>query len=173
MAQKDHQLTRILHIDDNPADAELIAEILQEEPEKLQASVHYVASKVDFLAALQRRDFDVILSDYRMPGFDGDQALRAALEACPDIPFIMVTGELGEERAIETLQRGATDYVIKDRLFRLVPAVRRALDEADNRRKRKEAEAALRQGPSKRPPKSSKAFRTPSSHLMRRGASPM
>ena len=135
--------TRILHIDDNPMDAELIAEILRAEPEKLQASVQYVKSKGDFLAALRRRDFDVILSDYRMPGFDGDQALDAAQEACPDIPFIMVTGELGEERAIETLQRGATDYVIKDRLFRLIPAVRRALDEADNKRKRKEAEEAL------------------------------
>jgi PAS domain S-box-containing protein len=134
---------RILHLDDNPMDAALIAEILQDEPEQFRASVTYVQNRAEFIAALQQKKFDVILSDFRMPSFDGDQALLVAKECSPDIPFIMVTGELGEERAIETLQRGATDYVIKDRLFRLIPAIRRALNEADNRRKRKEAEDAL------------------------------
>ncbi len=144
MSEHDRDLVRILHLDDSPLDAELIAEMLQVDPKELRASVKYVSNREEFLAALQQKDFDLILSDYRMPGFDGDQALKVAQEVCPDIPFIMVTGELGEERAIETLQRGATDYVIKDRLFRLIPAVRRALNEADDRRKRREAEAALR-----------------------------
>jgi PAS domain S-box-containing protein len=141
----DPRVIRILHLDDNPLDAELIAMILQEESKQLLASVTYVQNRAEFLAALQGKDFDVILSDYRMPGFDGDQALAMSQQVCPDVPFIMVTGELGEERAIEALQRGATDYVIKDRLFRLIPAVRRALDEAESRRKRKDAEAALEQ----------------------------
>ena len=138
------ETVRILHLDDNPMDAALIADILQDDPGQLRASVTYVQNRSEFVAALQHQKFDVILSDFRMPGFDGDQALLVAQECSPDIPFIMVTGELGEERAIETLQRGATDYVIKDRLFRLIPAICRALSETDNRRKRKEAEDALR-----------------------------
>ncbi len=145
MPDQDLHTVRILHLDDNPMDAQLIADILQDDPERFHASVTFVQTRDEFLAALQRKDFDVILSDYRMPHFDGDQALKAAQERCPEIPFIMVTGEIGEERAIETLQRGATDYVIKDRLFRLIPAIRRALGEAENRRKRSEAERALRE----------------------------
>ncbi len=145
MSDQKLHVVRILHLDDNPMDAQLIADILQDDPKQLQASVTFVQTRNEYMAALQRKDFDVILSDYRMPHFDGDQALKAAQEECPDIPFIMVTGEIGEERAIETLQRGATDYVIKDRLFRLVPAIRRALEEAENRRKRNEAEKALRE----------------------------
>lgn len=142
MPEHDRGSIRILHIDDNPLDAELISAVLQDDLKKLRATVKYVQKKEEFLAALEQRDFDIILSDFRMPGFDGDAALKAALDRCPDIPFIMVTGEIGEERAVETLQRGATDYVIKDRLFRLVPAIQRALREAENNRRRRDAEAA-------------------------------
>ena len=135
---------RILHLDDNLLDAQLVKLALDAEGKNFPTSLKYVQSEKEYLEALTQADFDIILSDYRMPDFDGERALRAAREMCPDIPFIMVTGELGEERVIETLKRGATDYVLKDRIFRLIPAIKRALAEADNNRKRKEAEAALK-----------------------------
>ncbi len=136
---------RILHLDDDPMDAQLVALTLESESDEFPTILTYVRTKDAFLAALDRKDFDVILSDYRMPGYDGDDALASVLEKCPETPFIMVTGELGEERAIETLQRGAADYVLKGRIFRLIPAIRRALQVADIKRKQKEAEEALRQ----------------------------
>jgi len=135
---------RVLHLDDCSADAELVAMALELQKTEFPATVQYVQNQEQFLAALSRRDFDMILSDYRMPGFDGEHALKAAQERCPEIPFIMVTGELGEERVIETLQRGATDYVLKDRIFRLIPAMKRALEGAEIQRKRREVEEALR-----------------------------
>ncbi len=136
---------RILHLDDNPFDAQLVSLWLETEQERLPTTVTYVSTKEEYLAALERKDFDIILSDYRMPAFDGDQALKAAREKCPEIPFIMVTGELGEDLVIETLHRGATDYVLKDRMFRLIPSIERALAEADLERKRREAEEDARE----------------------------
>ncbi len=135
---------RVLHLDDSPMDAELVALALKMQHDEFSATIQYVQSKEQFIAALEKRDFDIILSDYRMPDFDGEQALRLAQERCPGIPFIMVTGELGEELVIETLKRGATDYVLKDRVFRLVPAMKRALAEAEIEQKRRDAEEALR-----------------------------
>ncbi len=84
---------------------------------------------------------DVILSDYDLPLFNGALAQKIAREKCPDVPFILFTGAMGEDRAIEILTRGATDYVMKNRLSRLVPAVERALRESEEQRKRKAAEA--------------------------------
>jgi len=136
---------RILHLDDDPLDAQLVAMRLEIEQETFPSTVSFVQTSEDYLAALKCKDFDIILSDYRMPGYDGDEALKAAQEVCPEIPFIMVTGELGEELVIETLKRGATDYVLKDRIFRLVPAIRRALAEAEVKRERKQAEEAVRE----------------------------
>ena len=86
---------------------------------------------------------DLVLADYRLPSFDGLSALKLALSARPDLPFIFVSG-FGEEIAIEALTSGATDYVLKTRLSGLAPAVRRALREARERAKRKKAEQALR-----------------------------
>ncbi len=135
---------RILHLEDNPLDAKLAQLTLEEVSDQICVSVKHVLDKEQYLAALEVRDFDIILSDYRMPDYDGDEALRAARARCPDVPFIMVTGELGEDRAVETLQRGATDYVIKDRIFRLVPAIRRAMAEARHQRELKKAAESLR-----------------------------
>jgi signal transduction histidine kinase len=87
----------------------------------------------------------LILSDYSLPGFNGHDALEIARERCPETPFIFVTGTMGEEVAIETLKRGATDYVLKTRLTRLVPAVNRALREAQERSKHRRAEEQLRE----------------------------
>ena len=138
-----HSLLRILHLEDDAKDAELLQAIL--EAEGIVSHITRVDSQADFLAALAQRDFDVIFADYTLPSFDGLSALKIALETCPDVPFIFVSGTLGEELAIEALKIGATDYVLKERLSRLVPSVQRALREAQVRTERKRAEEALRQ----------------------------
>ena len=133
---------RILHLEDDPNDAELIQASL--EMDGLLVAVETVATREDFAAALKRGDFDLILSDFALPGFDGASALGIARDTAPGVPFIMVSGQLGEEAAVESVRGGATDYVLKQRLSRLGPSVRRALAEADERSKRKQAEEALR-----------------------------
>lgn len=117
----------ILHLEDNSDDAELVR--LHLKLKKFDAAVHWVSTKAEFEHALDRGGYDVVLSDYRMPLFDGDQALRHVREHHPYLPFIMLTGELGEDRAIETLKRGATDYVLKGNLARLVTSIERAIKE--------------------------------------------
>jgi PAS domain S-box-containing protein len=104
-----------------------------------------VENDVDFLREIDQFHPDLILSDYHLPHFNGPAALALAQERCPDVPFIFVSGAIGEEVAIDTLKRGATDYVLKDRLSRLAPAVKRALREAAERRERRQAEEAQRQ----------------------------
>src|SRR5215204_5971509 len=102
-----------------------------------------VQTRADFEAALESGDFDLVLSDFALPSFDGLSALKLAKEIRPEIPFILVSGAFGEERALEALKSGATDYVLKQRMERLVPAVQRALREAEERTKHKRAEEAL------------------------------
>jgi len=135
---------RILHLDDNPSDAQLIRALIEEANHDLSASVESVTTKEAYLAALRSCPFDLILSDYHMSGYDGDEALRDARALCPDTPFIMVTGELGEERAIETLKAGATDYVLKDRIKRLIPSIKRALKDAALEREHRESDRKYR-----------------------------
>jgi PAS domain S-box-containing protein len=96
------------------------------------------------VASLEQGGIDLILADYSLPSFDGISALKCALKACPDVPFIFVSGTLGEEVAIEALKIGATDYILKTRLSRLAPAMLRALREATERAERKRAEETLR-----------------------------
>src|SRR5262250_3186328 len=96
-----------------------------------------------FLAFLQQGGFDLILADYTLPLFDGISALKIAQEIRPEVPFIFVSGTMGEELAIEALKQGATDYVFKTRLSRIAPSVRRALRESDERSQRRRAEQAL------------------------------
>ena len=133
----------ILMLEDNDADAELNERTMRE------GGLHFVARRVqkkaDFVRELKKHPPDLILSDYALPSFDGLAALAIAREKCPDIPLIFVTGTMGEEVAIETLKNGATDYVIKHRLQRLVPSVHRALREAQERAERKRAERQLRE----------------------------
>ena len=95
----------------------------------------------DFVAALEHGGIDLILSDCTLPAFDGMSALKIAHAKWPAIPFIFVSGTLGEERAIDSLKSGATDYVLKERLSRLVPAVRRAMQEVEERAERRRLEA--------------------------------
>jgi signal transduction histidine kinase len=130
-------------VEDDPHDAELIQAEL--EASGFRVAIERVMSEASFSAWLREGGFDLILSDYSLPGFDGLSALRIARDLAPDVPFISVSGMLGEEAAVETVRGGATDYVLKQRLSRLGPAVRRALVESDERRKRQQAEEALRQ----------------------------
>ena len=106
--------------------------------------VERVETRSDFIAALSERRFDLILADYVLPDFDGLAALDLAQALAPETPFIFVSDTLGEDRAIESLHRGATDYVVKARLERLVPAVRRALTESQRRNEHRRAAASLR-----------------------------
>jgi signal transduction histidine kinase/CheY-like chemotaxis protein len=134
-------LLRILLLEDSIQDAELIQELL--EADHFVCDVTRVQTRAEFLAALEDGGIDLILADYKLPSFDGLSALKLALSARPDLPFIFVSG-FGEEIAIEALTSGATDYVLKTRLSRLVPSVQRALREARERDERKKAEEALR-----------------------------
>src|ERR1700738_3447311 len=135
---------RILSIEDDPKDTKLIQDLL--ETEGVVCEVTRVDTQAALLASLEQGGIDLILTDYSLPSFDGVSALKLAMKACPDVPFIFVSGTLGEEVAIEALKIGATDYVLKTRLSRLVPSVQRALREARERAERKmAAEAAAGQ----------------------------
>ncbi|MGL4621094.1 response regulator [Chroococcidiopsis sp.] len=132
---------KFLILEDSILDAELITALLAES--EIECELIQVKTRSEFQAALERGGFDLILSDYSLPGFDGISALVMARQLCPDVPFIFVTATMGEEVAIETLKGGATDYVLKQRLERLIPAVERSLREAAERRARVIAEAEL------------------------------
>jgi two-component sensor histidine kinase len=133
---------RILLLEDSPLDAELVEAYLR------RAAIPYRLERVDarepFAQAVASGRYDLILADYALPSFDGLSALEIARELSPATPFIFVSGSLGEEVAIDSLQRGATDYVLKQRLGRLPSAVRRALDEAAARAERRRAEERQR-----------------------------
>jgi PAS domain S-box-containing protein len=131
---------RILLVEDSIEDAELIQELL--EADHFVCEVTRVQTRAEFLAALEDGGFDLVLSDYKLPSFDGLSALKLTLNARPDLPFIFVSG-FGEEIAIEALTSGAADYVLKTRLSRLVPSVQRVLREARERAEREKAEEAL------------------------------
>jgi len=133
----------ILHLEDNQSDSELLQCSL--ERDGFACLLERVASRDEYLEALTRGAFDLIISDFSLPSFDGRSALQLARVFCPEVPFIFVSGTIGEETAIESLKNGASDYVLKDRLQRLVLAVRRALQEADERAERRRTERALRE----------------------------
>ncbi len=128
----------ILLLEDSALDAELVSEQLNAITPR--PVVHRVERKDDYIAAIADGRFDIILSDFSLPDFDGMAALDIARKSCPETPFIFVSGVLGEEAAIESFRRGATDYILKQRLIRLPAAVERALAEADERRERRRAE---------------------------------
>jgi hypothetical protein len=132
---------RFVLLEDDSHDAELVQLELARNGVDVQWQL--VASENEFRAALDPEPPHLVLADYTLPGFDGLAALKIVQRTCPDVPFIFVSGSLGEERAIEALKSGATDYVLKDRLQRLPAVVRRALTEARERRERRSAEVAL------------------------------
>ncbi len=134
---------RLLQLEDDTVDADLITATLTEGGIPCQSQL--VETRQAFVAALKEGRMDLILADYSIPGFDGMTALTLARQHCPDVPFLFVSATIGEELAIDAMHQGATDYVLKQRLGRLVPSVQRALRELDDRNERKRAEEALRQ----------------------------
>ncbi len=133
---------RILHLEDSRLDADLTAKHLSSFG--LNCQIQRVENREDYVRALRNGTFDLILADYSLPDFNGQLALELARELSVSVPFIFVSGVLGEEVAIDSLRQGATDYVLKHRLERLGPAIRRALAEQEGNLARVRAEAALR-----------------------------
>lgn len=134
---------KFLILEDNPNDAELIKHEIAHSG--IQFTSQVVETEEAFKAVLHELSPDLILSDYDLPEYSGVQALSYSKKHCPDIPFILVTGAVTEDRAIEVLTSGAKDYVLKSRLSRLVPAVERALAEAEEHKAREKAERELRE----------------------------
>ena len=132
---------RILHLEDDPDFSDLVKSLL--ESEGLDAQLTLVSTRAEFEAALAKETFDVILADYVLPEYNGTEALHCAQEKCPHTPFLLVSGAIGEQAAIASLRSGTTDYVLKVLPERLVPAVRRAVQEAEERAQRQKAEEGL------------------------------
>jgi two-component system cell cycle sensor histidine kinase/response regulator CckA len=130
---------RILHLEDDPTDASLVESVL--ESEGIACATTCVKCRDDFVAALKCGGIDLILSDFSLPALDGFSAIATVRAGWPDLPVILVSGSLGEQRAIDSLKSGATDYVLKEQLFRLAPAVRRAMREVEERAERRRLEA--------------------------------
>lgn len=132
---------QILHVEDNSADAELVAWMLDDAGVKCH--ITRVQNQEDFTRQLGDAGLDVILCDHSMPHFDGVSALGIARKLRPEVPFIFLSGTIGEEVAVESLKLGASDYVIKDRMTRLPTSVRRAVKEAKDSEERREMEAKI------------------------------
>ena len=136
------QPLRFIHLESNPADAALIATTLRDAG--ILCQLKQAQTREEFLAALRQEGFSLILADTAVPGFDGATALSLARTLHPDVPFLFVSDTQGEEFAIDMMQHGATDYISKQRLGRLVPSIKRTLRELDERLERRRAEDALR-----------------------------
>jgi PAS domain S-box-containing protein len=133
---------QVLHLEDNPTDSELVELALREAG--MDWDVVRVETRDAFVAALEEGRYNIVVSDYSLPSFNGLQALREAKARRPELAFLFFTATLGEERAVEALKAGATDFVAKERRDRLAPALLRALTEAAERTARRQAEDALR-----------------------------
>jgi diguanylate cyclase (GGDEF)-like protein len=135
-------LAQILHLEDSEQDRELVRLLLRDA--RIDCEITAVETEDDFVRSLNQEIWDLILSDFSLPSFDGLQALAIAAKTCPSTPFIFVTGTIGEDIAVESLESGATDYVLKQRMTRLGGSVRRALNERAERLRREKAEANLK-----------------------------
>lgn len=133
---------KILNLEDNQNDSDLIKEMLEDG--SIECEITRVETEKDFLTACDSGDFDIVLADFNLPTYDGLSALEIAREKCPDLPFIFVSGKMGEETAIESLKSGATDYILKNNFKRLVPSIKRALREAELQTERKQKDEEMR-----------------------------
>jgi PAS domain S-box-containing protein len=136
------QTLRILHLEDNPADALLVRDLL--EYEGVPAQIRHVRNRAEFLAGLNAEKWDLMISDYKLPDCTGLDALKIVRAQLPDLPFILMSGTIGEHAAIESLKAGATDYVLKHNRERLPSAVRRAIAESAERALRQETQEELK-----------------------------
>jgi PAS domain S-box-containing protein len=141
-AEDRSSLTRILHLEDSETDRELVKLLLRDAG--IDCEITAVQTEADFVRSLNQESWDLILSDFCLPSYDGMQALTTAAMTCPSTPFIFVTGTIGEDIAVESLKSGATDYVLKQRMTRLGGSVRRALNERAERLRREKAETDLK-----------------------------
>ena len=132
---------RILHLEDDPDYSDLVRSLLAKEG--MDAQLVVVSEGSDFAAALEFEEFDIVLADYLLPTYNGLQALQLAREKYPEMPFLIVSGTIGEQAAIESLKCGATDYVLKHCPERLVPSIRRAVQESEERAQRRKIETEL------------------------------
>ena len=128
----DRRTVSLLHLEDNVMDRELIARVLEQSG--LSCTLSYASTRIEFQSHLEAAKPDLILSDFTLPGYDGMTALADARKSQPQVPFLFISGTIGEQRAVAGLRAGATDYVLKDNLDRLGPAIWRALREADELR---------------------------------------
>ncbi|RJP64965.1 MAG: PAS domain S-box protein [Ignavibacteriales bacterium] len=136
-----NNLLKLLCLEDNFNDAELIFEVIVEAGYQIERNL--TSSRSEFETLIRKNQYDIILSDFKLPGFDAFGALKLCKAICPDTPFICVSGSIGEETAIELLKQGAVDYILKDRLARLPFAIKRALEEAAEKNTIKEVEREL------------------------------
>lgn len=134
---------RILHLEDEPDFCLLVRDVLTRDG--LGCELDIVGDLGEFDAALEKSRFDIILADYNLPTCTGIEALEQAARRCPYTPFVLVSGAIGEEFAVEALKRGATDYVLKQRPERLAPVIRRAIQEARTRARLNQAQAQSEQ----------------------------
>ncbi|MFH2025821.1 MAG: response regulator [bacterium] len=137
----------ILYLEDIKTDVEIVESYLEEE--KIEYELTNVDNRSDFISVLKKKQFDIIFLDYSLPSFDGLSALAIVKKSYPDIPAMMISGVMGEEQAIETIKAGATDYILKQHMSRFIPSLKRAIEEAEEQRKRKRAEEALRESEQK------------------------
>ena len=121
-------MLKVLCLEDSTQDVEIIRELLVDAGFDL--TMDSTAREQEFASMLRTRKYDIILADFKLPGFDAFAALRWAKEIVPHVPFICVSGSIGEETAVEILKHGAVDYILKDRLAKLPSAIERALREA-------------------------------------------
>src|SRR5882672_5253842 len=141
MSESKNGVIRIVYLEDGEADRELVWERLM--ADEIHCELRCAMSEAQFRAAMDEGEFDIILSDFELPMFGGMEALAIAKKAHPDVPFIFVSGTIGDERAVATLKSGATDYVLKSHLERLAGVLMRAVREAQQITKRKRAEQRL------------------------------
>ena len=143
MSPETHSPLRVLYLEDNIRDRQILEATLQ--ADGLACEIAFANGKAEFQNALSLGKLDLIISDFTLPAFDGMSALALAREACPELPFLFFSGTIGEDRAIASLKAGATDYVLKDNVKQLGAAVRRAIQEAEERQRRRQAEEALKE----------------------------
>lgn len=134
---------RILHLEDSQKDSELIHSLIKSG--EIEFDYFFTDNEKDYLHILEKENIDLILSDFSLPDYNGNDALKVAREKYAHIPFIFVSGMMGEDAAINSMLSGATDYVLKNKLERLVPAIKRGLYQSDIENKRKQAEKALKE----------------------------
>jgi PAS domain S-box-containing protein len=136
-----HAHIRILHLEDNADDAEAFARFMENAEPPYQ--IVHVSARDAYEEALRTQDFDIVISNYEIPGFDGIQALQCVQEMKPDTPFILLSGKAGEEIAVDCVKAGASDYILKERMQRMPIAIYRALRDAEHEKRRRQTEMAL------------------------------